>query len=166
MSFLIVAIPVAVFALPGLLLAGYGGWLSVFDLRTHRLPNHHVALLTALEIAIMSVICVVTGQWSPFWSALRTGLYASMFFLVIYLVSRRQLGMGDVKYAFPSGLVVGFYAPTAWLMWIFTSFLLAGLVSLIGMLIGKLHRTSRIAFGPYMTLASLAIVLIHAVNSP
>ena len=166
MSNLLVAVPIVIFALPGLLLASYGGWLSIIDLRTHRLPNHHVALLTALEVVSIAMICAVTGEWSPFWSGLCTALSSLAVFVVLYLISRRQLGMGDVKYAFPAGLVVGFYAPAALVIWIFSSFLLAGLVSVIGILLGKLHRTSRIAFGPYMTLASLGVVLIHIVNSP
>jgi leader peptidase (prepilin peptidase)/N-methyltransferase len=65
--------------------------------------------------------------------------------------------MGDVKFAFPLGLTVGWFAPDLWLIAIFTSFLLAGVVAVIGIAAKRIDRTSHIAFGPYMFLGSFLI---------
>lgn len=166
METLVVAISVLIFAGPALLLLGYGGWLSIHDLRTHRLPNLHVGLLTTLLVVVELLISWSTGSWVTLASSLKVSLATTAVYFGLYLVSRRQIGMGDVKYALPTGLVLGFYAPQSWLPCIFATFCLAGAVSLIGMLTGRLERSSRIAFGPYMTIATLIFVLIQGVNSP
>jgi leader peptidase (prepilin peptidase)/N-methyltransferase len=68
--------------------------------------------------------------------------------------------MGDVKFAIPVGLIVGWYNPDAWLISLLITFLLAGVVSIIGLLTRKLDRKSHIPFGPYMYLGSIITVLI------
>jgi leader peptidase (prepilin peptidase) / N-methyltransferase len=65
--------------------------------------------------------------------------------------------MGDVKFAFPLGLCVGWYSADFWLLAIFTSFLLAGLVAVIGLLTKRMTRKSRIAFGPYMFVGTFIV---------
>ena len=65
--------------------------------------------------------------------------------------------MGDVKFAFPLGLCVGWYSPNFWLMTIFVSFLMAGLIAIIGLVTKRVTRKSRLAFGPYMFLGTLIV---------
>ena len=62
--------------------------------------------------------------------------------------------MGDVKFAFPLGLCIGWYSADLWLLAIFVSFLLAGLVAFIGLATKRMTRKSRLAFGPYMFLGT------------
>jgi leader peptidase (prepilin peptidase)/N-methyltransferase len=76
---------------------------------------------------------------------------------MLYLISQGSLGMGDVKFAFPLGLCVGWYSADFWLLAIFTSFLLAGLVAVIGLLTKRMTRKSRIAFGPYMFVGTIIV---------
>ena len=82
---------------------------------------------------------------------------STAIYCVLFVLSRGSLGMGDVKFAFPLGLTVGWFAPDLWLMAIFTTFLLAGVVAVIGLAAKRIERTSHIAFGPYMFLGSLFI---------
>jgi leader peptidase (prepilin peptidase)/N-methyltransferase len=63
--------------------------------------------------------------------------------------------MGDVKFAFPLGLTVGWYAPDLWLMAIFGTFLSAGVVALVGIITKRMNRHSKFALGPYMFLSTL-----------
>ncbi len=166
METLIVAISVLLFSTPLLLLLGYGGWLSYNDIRTHRLPNKHVATFTLLVLGSEIAISWFTDEWDPFLAAIKTATANSSVYAALYVISRRQIGMGDVKYSVPTGLVLGYYNAQAWLICIFVTFVLAGLIALAGMATGRLSRTSRLAFGPYMTIATLALVVIHSVNSP
>jgi leader peptidase (prepilin peptidase)/N-methyltransferase len=82
---------------------------------------------------------------------------STAIYLILLVLSRGSLGMGDVKFAFPLGLTVGWFAPDLWLMAVFTSFLLAGGVAVIGLAAKRIERTSHIAFGPYMFLGSFFI---------
>jgi leader peptidase (prepilin peptidase)/N-methyltransferase len=68
--------------------------------------------------------------------------------------------MGDVKFAFPLGLCVGWYVAELWLVAIFVSFLLAGLVAVIGVLTKRMTRKSRLAFGPFMFVSTLLFVTL------
>jgi leader peptidase (prepilin peptidase)/N-methyltransferase len=68
--------------------------------------------------------------------------------------------MGDVKFAIPVGLIVGWFNADAWLISLLITFLLAGVVGLIGMVWRKLARTSHIPLGPFMFAGSVITVLI------
>ena len=82
-------------------------------------------------------------------------------YVLLYLVSRGSLGMGDVKFAFPLGLCVGWYSADYWLVAIFVSFLIAGLVSVIGLVTKQMTRKSRLAFGPYMFLGTFLVCVFE-----
>jgi leader peptidase (prepilin peptidase)/N-methyltransferase len=166
MAALTIASSLFILSLPAVILLCYGGWLSAYDIRTHRLPNKHVLMMTLLVFVTESVICWAVGEWSRLFDAFKTCAFITLFYFGLYVLSRRQLGMGDVKYAIPTGLVLGFYGPQAWLVCILFTFALAGLTALVGMLVGRLTRSSRMAFGPYMTFSTLILVLFSSLNSP
>jgi leader peptidase (prepilin peptidase)/N-methyltransferase len=138
-------------------LAYFGIRLSIIDFKTHRLPNHLVGWFTAIEILIIGVTSWFTSDWTRLAAALGTALITIFAYLLFYLASRGSLGMGDVKFAFPLGLCVGWYSANHWLVAIFVSFLLAGLVAVIGLITKRMNRKSRLAFGPYMFLGTLIV---------
>jgi leader peptidase (prepilin peptidase)/N-methyltransferase len=108
----------------------------------------------------LSWIAIDFGQ---LLTALGTALATVGMYLLFYLLSRGSLGMGDVKFAFPLGLCVGWYTAEYWLVAIFVSFVLAGFVAITGLVRKQMNRKSRLAFGPYMfvgTLLCLAAELV------
>jgi len=141
--------------LPLLVLTGFGLWLSAIDLKVHRLPNCLVAWFTVTQV--VTLIGLSLGDLEPLKISMLVATGSTAIYLVLFVLSRGSLGMGGVKFAFPLGLSVGWFAPDLWLMAIFTSFLLAGFVSVIGLAAKKIERTSHIAFGPYVFLGSLFI---------
>jgi leader peptidase (prepilin peptidase)/N-methyltransferase len=145
---------------PFLIFLVLGGQLSLIDIRTHRLPNRLVAICT---IAILLLQIAYSIWQGAFGEMSQTGLAAIKVFaayVVLYLLSRGQLGMGDVKFAIPVGLIIGWYNPDAWLISLLVTFVLAGIVGLLGLLTRKLDRKSHIPLGPYMYLGSIITVLI------
>jgi leader peptidase (prepilin peptidase)/N-methyltransferase len=88
----------------------------------------------------------------------------SAIYLILFALSRGALGMGDVKFAFPLGLTIGWYVPDMWLMAIFSSFLCAGVVALIGIAAKRITRNSPIAFGPFMFLGSLFVIAFSVLS--
>ena len=135
-------------------LAYFGARLSSIDLKSHRLPNRLVGWFTATQILIMGITSWITSDLARLKTALGIAVATMFVYLLLYLVSRGSLGMGDVKFAFPLGLCVGWYSADHWLVAIFVSFLLAGLVAVIGLATKRMTRKSRLAFGPYMFLGT------------
>ena len=138
-------------------LAYFGARLSSIDLKSHRLPNRLVGWFTATQILIMGITSWITSDLARLTTALGIAVATMFVYLLLYLVSRGSLGMGDVKFAFPLGLCVGWYSADHWLVAIFVSFLLAGLVAVIGLATKRMTRKSRLAFGPYMFLGTLIV---------
>ena len=143
--------------LPMIPLAYFGARLSSIDLKSHRLPNRLVGWFTATQILIMGITSWITSDLARLTTALGIAVATMFVYLLLYLVSRGSLGMGDVKFAFPLGLCVGWYSADHWLVAIFVSFLLAGLVAVIGLATKRMTRKSRLAFGPYMFLGTLIV---------
>ena len=143
--------------LPLVPLAGFGARLSIIDFKSHRLPNQLVGRFAATEILILGGTSWITSDPSRLLTALSTAAVTTIIYLMLYLISQGSLGMGDVKLAFPLGLCVGWYSADFWLLAIFTSFLLAGLVAVIGLLTKRMTRKSRIAFGPYMFVGTIIV---------
>jgi leader peptidase (prepilin peptidase)/N-methyltransferase len=148
--------------LPLLVLAGFGIRLSAIDLKVHRLPNYLVGWFTATQIA--TLITLSFDNLNDLKMPLLVAAGTTAIHLILFILSRGALGMGDVKFASPLGLTVGWYVPELWLMAIFSSFSFAGLVALIGLATKRLTRNSPIAFGPYMFLGSLFVIAFSVLS--
>ena len=147
--------------LPMIPLAYFGARLSIIDFKSHRLPNRLVGWFVAVEILIMAVISWMASDFARLLTALGVAAATMISYVLLYLVSRGSLGMGDVKFAFPLGLCVGWYSANQWLVAIFVSFLIAGLVSVIGLVTKRITRKSRLAFGPYMFLGTFLVCVFE-----
>ena len=138
--------------------------LSVIDLRTHRLPNRHVAQL-GLCLAATELLVVITRR-NPhiLMSTMFTTCCTVAVYGALFVISRGALGMGDVKFSITIGLLIGFYAPSLWLMAIWLSFSIAAGCALAQMVwkrtfTARALRTHAIAFGPFMTVSAIGVSL-------
>ena len=146
--------------LPLVVLLLFGLWLSIIDIRSHRLPNKVVAAMTRVSISIQALIALTQSQLDRLIAALTTALVTTLVYFLLYVCSRGSMGMGDVKFAFPLGLAIGWYNPEQWLPAIFITFCLAGLVALTGIALKRTSWKSALALGPYMFIASGFVCLI------
>ena len=142
-------------------LAYFGARLSIVDLKSHRLPNQLVGWFTATQILIMGITGWMASDFARLLPALGVAAATMISYVLLYLVSSGSLGMGDVKFAFPLGLCVGWYSADYWLVAIFVSFLIAGLVAVIGLVTKRMTRKSRLAFGPYMFLGTFLVCVFE-----
>ena len=148
--------------LPFIPMAYFGIRLSLVDFKTRRLPNRMVGWFTLTEITAIGAMSLGGTDLDQMANALFIAVATTATYLLLYFLSRGSLGMGDVKFAFPLGLCVGWYSPDYWLVAIFVSFLIAGLVAVTGLASKQMNRNSRLAFGPYMFLGT-SIVCVFAV---
>jgi leader peptidase (prepilin peptidase)/N-methyltransferase len=144
--------------IPLVVFIGFGTRLSAIDIKVHRLPNQLVAWFTATQIATLIALSLddINDLKLPVLVAIGT----SAIYLILFVLSRGSLGMGDVKFAFPLGLIVGWYAPELWLIAIFGTFLSAGVVALVGIIAKRMNRESKLALGPYMFLSTLLTCVV------
>ena len=147
--------------LPMITLAYFGARLSIVDFKSHRLPNQLVGWFTATQIFIMGITGWMASDFARLLTALGVAAATMISYVLLYLLSRGSLGMGDVKFAFPLGLCVGWYSADYWLVAIFVSFLIAGLVAIIGLVTKRMTRKSRLAFGPYMFLGTFLVCVFE-----
>jgi leader peptidase (prepilin peptidase)/N-methyltransferase len=146
--------------LPLVPLVLFGIWLSKVDLKTHRLPNPIVGWFTFTQLLVLLISS--QGLTSPkrLADVLMIAGLNTLVYVILFAISRGSLGMGDVKFAFPLGLCVGWYATELWLAAIFGTFLIAGLIASLGMILKRMNRNSKLALGPYMFVSTLIICVL------
>lgn len=133
--------------------------LSIIDFRSHRLPNVQVAAMigsVALSMTLTATLCETWSNWRLAWMI---AICNVVVYFVLWLMSRGQLGMGDVKYAFPLGLLVGWSNPSVWLDAIWWTFILGGAIAGLNLCVMRFRSQRRkhnqvLPLGPYMSIAS------------
>ena len=125
--------------------------LMVIDLEHTVIPNKIVypAGVVALIISIFSPQIGVV-------SALTGGAAAFIIFLLIAIVSRGGMGLGDVKMATLIGLITGF--PLV-LVDLLLAVVLGGLVAIFLLALRLRKPKEGIPFAPYLSLATMATLL-------
>jgi leader peptidase (prepilin peptidase)/N-methyltransferase len=123
--------------------------LAAEDLRSRRIPN----VVTA-PAAVTAVALRVALERSELVEILVAGAAAFTFFLILALLTRGGLGMGDVKLAGLLGLLLGTAVAAA--LFIGT---LAGGVASIALLARGRGRGTTMAYGPYLCLGGAVAVL-------
>lgn len=134
--------------------------LTVTDLREHRLPNRWTGALAAGGAVTLGLACLVNDAgWSRFWSMLGGGVAYLGLILLLHLISRTGMGLGDVKLAGGLGLYAG------WLGWdhlfgaIVLGFVAGGVVALVLVLTRRATGSTHLPFGPAMLLGTAAALL-------
>jgi leader peptidase (prepilin peptidase)/N-methyltransferase len=135
-----------------------GGVLGVIDARTHRLPNAITYPATAVVAVLLTVAAAGTGSWAVLGRAGVGALALAAFYLVLHLVNRAGMGLGDVKLAVLLGGV------SAWFGWpvvagaLFLPFFVGGVAAVVLIVARQATRKSAIPFGPAM-LAGTALAI-------
>ena len=141
-----------------------GTGLAAIDLACQRLPTVIVGPAIVAGAASLAVLAALTGDWPALGRALLGALGLGLLFQLLYLLPGQGIGYGDVRLAVLLGLFLG------WLGWAevvggaLLPWLINGPIVLGLLLAGRVHRKSRLPFGPAMLGgAGLAIVLPAAV---
>jgi len=120
------------------------------DLKYYEIPNEY-----NLALYLLGIFFIVNNL--THWTTLLIGgTVAFILYLVLMILSRGNLGGGDVKLAGALGLFLGFYG-----FWHFfaITFLTGAVVSLVLLLLKIKKKNDKIAFGPYICIAFLYVIL-------
>jgi prepilin signal peptidase PulO-like enzyme (type II secretory pathway) len=133
--------------------------LFLYDLRWYLLPNKIVYPLVVLSGAWAAYNALTAGSvWHQLLALLGALVVSSGIFYALYQLSDgRWIGGGDVKLGLAIGFLVG--TPLHGFLVLFIASVLGTVVALPGLLTGKMHRTSKLPFGPFLMTATVIVVL-------
>ena len=139
-------------------LVGAGMWLSLIDIDTHLLPRRIVyrTIAVAMPLLVLSAFFDNTGSIAGMFIG---GLGMWCILRVLEVVSRGDLGGGDVGLGGLLGLYLGWISYEAILVGLFTSFLVGGLFAVALLVTRKANRNTHFAFGPFLIVGTLIAVL-------
>jgi leader peptidase (prepilin peptidase)/N-methyltransferase len=143
-----------------LVLAALTVALVYIDLKHHLLPN----VFTLGSYPVVAVLLLAASFEAPdgfarLGQAALAALVSFVCYLVLHLINRSGLGLGDVKLAPVLGAVLGWHSWGAVLAGSVYAFVLAGLVAGLLLLLRRLGAKDEIAFGPFM-LAGFWLALL------
>ena len=141
----------------GLLIA-VGLRLLLIDIDTHLLPSAIVYRTMALALPILFVAVLVDESGSV-GGMLLGALIRWCFMKVLEVLSRGDLGGGDVTVSLLLGLYLGWLSYERLITAVVTAFAVAGLYSLVLLAFRRVGRRSHIAFGPFLIAGALFAVL-------
>jgi leader peptidase (prepilin peptidase)/N-methyltransferase len=134
--------------------------LTYFDLKFHRLPN--LFTLGSYPLVAFLLFGAAFTSSNGLDRLARSGLAALAslgIFLVLHLINRSGMGLGDVKLAPIIGAVTGWFSWNAVVTSAFYAFIAAGLVAGVFMLTKRAGGKDEIAFGPFMLLGMWLAIL-------
>jgi leader peptidase (prepilin peptidase)/N-methyltransferase len=149
--------------------------ITVYDIRHYIIPDFLTVLLTIVSLLWYGTLMLRGLPWIAFAEVLIAALAGAGFFFLLWFVSKGEwLGFGDVKLAFPLGLIAG---PTMVFSMIVYSFWVGAAVSLLLIGLGRMVRgqvhlqkwfgrltiKSVVPFAPFM-IAGCLIVLFTRFN--
>ena len=134
-----------------------GGALVVWiDLDVHRIPDQVLKVWVPVLGGGVIAAAVGEGSWALLGGAVAGSLSLGVLFLLLALIG--SMGLGDVKLATVTGLLVGAMGCVSVLTAVVASFLMAGTVA-VWKLIRGASRSQHLAFGPAIILGAAVAVL-------
>lgn len=134
--------------------------LALYDLRWQLLPNKilYPAALIAITYRFIYILTYSTDKSGELLQWLGAVAVASGIFWVIYQVSSgKWIGFGDVRLGLITGSVLGSVSKAVFM--IFLASLLGVIVASPSVLINKEHLRKKVAYGPYLILATAISLL-------
>ncbi|MEU2200135.1 prepilin peptidase [Isoptericola sp. NPDC019482] len=134
-----------------------GAALVWIDVDVHRVPDAVTRVWGPLVALALVVTAMVTGQYGVLWGAAAGALALGLLFGVMAFFS---LGLGDVKLALVTGLVVGPLGVTGVITALVATCAVAAAVG-VGLLLRGAGRKAHLAYGPAL-VAGAAVALLVA----
>lgn len=140
--------------------------LGVIDFRTKLLPTWLLAPMYPLLVLAVVLCGVVTQDWHDLRRAGLGWLVMGGYYLVLWLISPRIVGYGDVRLAGLLGMALGYLGWGELFVGMITAFLVTGLVALVAVVTRNVSlRRMSLAFGPWMlTSAVVGVAFGHAIG--
>ena len=132
----------------------------VFDINTKRIPNTLVlAMSVGWLLLILPMILIETGTGVRQLADSLLGLLAGGgLFLLVYLLSKKGLGGGDVKFIAAAGLYLGFSGVIPAILY---GTVLAAITGLVLILFKKIGRKDTMPLAPFLFIGIMITIFSH-----
>lgn len=132
----------------------------VFDINTKRIPNTLILImLTGWFLLIMPMISYdITSGLRLLADSIYGFLIGGGLFLLVYVVSRKGLGGGDVKFMAAAGLYLGFAETVPVILY---GTVLAALTGIILLAIRKIGRKETMPLVPFLFAGIMITIFTH-----
>jgi len=149
----------AFFLLQRTLLIVLGYIAAVFDIKTRKIPNKLVlAMIGAWVILIVPQLFVnISATVEILLDSLIGFAIAGGMFLLVYIISRKGVGGGDVKFMAAAGLYLGMGGVLPAML---IGSVLVGLTGLALILLKKMGRKDAIPFAPFLYVGILVTIFL------
>ena len=141
----------------GILIA-VGLRLMLIDIDTHLLPSSimYRAIALAVPLLVLAALKDPTGSIATMFLG---GLIMWVLMKTLEVLSRGDLGGGDVRLALLLGLYTGWLSLEHVAIAVVAGFAAAGLFALVLVVLRRVGRRTHIAFGPFLIAGALLAVL-------
>lgn len=134
--------------------------LAIIDYKTQLLPNKWVFALLLSNLFLI----LFTDNFTilHLFNSIIKAFIVFLFYLLIYFLSKKTFGLGDVKYSFALTLpLVYFYDFSQIVSLHFWAFILGGVFSIYLIIFKSFKSNQAIAFGPFMTIAYFLFLVLN-----
>lgn len=134
--------------------------LGLIDFKTHLLPNKWIVIL----IATNSFLMIFSDNFTliRYINTLLNSFLIFAFYLLIFFLSKKTFGLGDVKYSFALSMpIIYFFDIWNAISMHLWAFLLGGFFSIYLIFFKSIKLNHAIAFGPFMSLAFLLFLVLN-----
>ena len=126
---------------------------SVIDIRQKRIPDWIVFPGAAVLLVLRAI-----NFGDPLVRILLEMLSGPIIFFGIRIFTKGKLGMGDVKFAALMGVFIGF---PGWFAAAGLASILGLMFALTGQILGRINKSSRIPFAPFLTAGSIGAYFVN-----
>ena len=132
---------------------------SLIDISTHRLTRSVTMRAAFIGGPQLSIAAIVNNHPGKIGVMALSFTATLLTFMTLSLASRRGIGAGDVRLAAVLAMFLGYLGAKYVFQGLALGFMLGGVVALFLLIGRKATRNTRIAFGPYICIGAMAVVL-------
>lgn len=132
--------------------------VSAIDLEHSIVPNRIVYPVLAVTVPLLGLLSLIDGTPSSLARAAIGGAIGFGALYLINLVKPQSMGFGDVRFAGIIGIYLGWLGLKDVVLGLFLGFLVAAVVGVALMAVGKSGRRT-VQFAPFLALGAMIVVL-------
>lgn len=134
--------------------------LLVIDINTFRLPNAITYPLAGVMAVFMGIAAGMQGEWSRFTTMVGGAIFLAGTLFLVNRINPKGMGLGDVKYAIPMGITLGYFGIGTVMVGYFLALFVGVGWGIALMAKTGFKRRTAMPFGPGLVIGALAALLV------